>query len=33
MEPHLPQFPTLRVALSEGGIGWLPYFLERVDHL
>ena len=25
------RFPGLRVALSEGGIGWIPYFLERVD--
>ena len=21
------------MALSEGGIGWLPYFLERVDYI
>lgn len=27
------KFPTLKVALSEGGIGWLPYFLERVDYI
>jgi predicted TIM-barrel fold metal-dependent hydrolase len=27
----LKQFPDLRVALSEGGTGWIPYFLERVD--
>jgi len=26
------QFPDITVALSEGGIGWIPYFLERVDH-
>ncbi|MFA7602942.1 MAG: amidohydrolase family protein [Novosphingobium sp.] len=25
------QFKDLRIILSEGGIGWLPYFLERVD--
>ncbi|WP_334143367.1 amidohydrolase family protein [Rhabdothermincola sp.] len=25
------RFPQLRVALSEGGIGWIPYFLERID--
>ncbi|KAF5991593.1 MULTISPECIES: amidohydrolase family protein [Streptomyces] len=24
-------FPDLRIALSEGGTGWIPYFLERVD--
>ena len=33
VSPHLPQVPHLRVALSEGGIGWLPYFLERVDYI
>jgi predicted TIM-barrel fold metal-dependent hydrolase len=22
----------VKVALSEGGIGWIPYFLERMDH-
>jgi hypothetical protein len=31
--PVFAKFPTLRVALSEGGIGWLPYFLERVDYI
>ncbi len=25
------QYPTLRVALSEGGTGWIPYFLDRLD--
>ena len=24
------KFPDLEVALSEGGIGWIPYFLERM---
>ena len=27
------EFPGLQVALSEGGIGWIPYFLERVDYV
>ena len=27
----LKNFPDLRVALSEGGTGWIPYFLDRVD--
>ncbi len=30
--PVLRKFDKLRVALSEGGIGWVPYFLERVDY-
>jgi predicted TIM-barrel fold metal-dependent hydrolase len=25
------RFPELKVAYSEGQIGWLPYLLERVD--
>ena len=29
--PVLRKFPDLRVALSEGGIGWIPYLLERLD--
>ena len=24
-------YPDLKVALSEGGTGWIPYFLERAD--
>ncbi len=31
--PVLRKFPKLTVALSEGGIGWIPYFLERVDYV
>jgi predicted TIM-barrel fold metal-dependent hydrolase len=30
--PVLRKFPELKIALSEGGIGWIPYFLERVDY-
>lgn len=26
------KFPALKVALSEGGIGWMPYILERADY-
>jgi predicted TIM-barrel fold metal-dependent hydrolase len=29
----LREFPTIKFALSEGGIGWIPYFLERVDYV
>ena len=28
----LRKYPTLKFALSEGGIGWVPYFLERADY-
>src|SRR5579875_78216 len=27
----LRRFPDLRFALSEGGIGWVPFFLDRLD--
>ena len=30
--PVFRKFPDVTVALSEGGIGWIPYFLERLDH-
>lgn len=29
--PMWKKHPNLRMALSEGGIGWIPYFLERAD--
>lgn len=28
----LHDYPSLRIALSEGGIGWVPYFMERADY-
>jgi tryptophan-rich sensory protein len=31
--PVFRTFPRLRVALSEGGTGWVPYFLERIDYV
>ena len=27
----IKEYPSLKIALSEGGTGWIPYFLERVD--
>lgn len=27
------KFPNTKVALSEGGIGWMPYMLERCDYV
>jgi predicted TIM-barrel fold metal-dependent hydrolase len=27
----IKEYPDLKVALSEGGTGWIPYFLERAD--
>ena len=27
------KFPDLKIALSEGGIGWIPYFLDRIDFI
>ncbi|MGE9809454.1 amidohydrolase family protein [Janibacter sp. G1551] len=31
--PVFHKFPKLRMALSEGGIGWLPYVLERMEYV
>ncbi len=28
----LRTFPTIKFALTEGGIGWIPYFLDRIDY-
>ncbi|GAA2731243.1 amidohydrolase family protein [Actinocorallia aurantiaca] len=27
----IKKFPNIRFALSEGGTGWIPYFLDRID--
>ena len=27
------QFPNLKIALSEGEVGWMPYFLERAEQV
>lgn len=29
--PVLHRHPRLKIGLSEGGIGWIPYLMERVD--
>lgn len=30
--PVFHNFPRLKVMLAEGGIGWVPYLLERIDN-
>jgi predicted TIM-barrel fold metal-dependent hydrolase len=29
----LRKYRNLKIALSEGGTGWVPYFLERIDYV
>jgi predicted TIM-barrel fold metal-dependent hydrolase len=29
--PSLRNYPELRIAWSEGGIGWIPFYLDRCD--
>ena len=29
----LRRFPSLKIALSEGGVGWVPYVLDRADYV
>ena len=29
--PAFRKFPDLKVAFSEGGIGWIPFYLDRCD--
>ena len=31
--PIFHAFPKLKVVLSEGGIGWMPYVVERADYI
>jgi len=31
--PVFYKHPDLKVALSEGGIGWMPYLLDRMDYV
>jgi predicted TIM-barrel fold metal-dependent hydrolase len=31
--PTFHNFPNLKVSLAEGGIGWIPYQLERIDYV
>jgi len=31
--PIFQNFPELKISLTEGGIGWIPYFLERADYV
>lgn len=30
--PVMKKFPNITIALSEGGVGWIPYALERMDY-
>jgi predicted TIM-barrel fold metal-dependent hydrolase len=30
---YFERFPRLKIALSEGNIGWIPYFLERAEQV
>jgi predicted TIM-barrel fold metal-dependent hydrolase len=30
---HFQRYPTLKLCLSEGGIGWIPLYLERVERV
>jgi predicted TIM-barrel fold metal-dependent hydrolase len=33
LSPMFHEHPRLKVALSEGGIGWMPWMLERIDYV
>lgn len=30
---NFDKYPSLKIALSEGSIGWMPYFLERAEQV
>jgi predicted TIM-barrel fold metal-dependent hydrolase len=30
--PVFQKFKNVKIALAEGGVGWIPYFLERIDY-
>jgi len=30
---QLERFPNLKICLSEGGIGWMPYIMERAEYV
>jgi len=31
--PYMRRFPGVKVALAEASIGWIPHWLERLDHV
>jgi predicted TIM-barrel fold metal-dependent hydrolase len=31
--PVFREFPAVKIALSEGGIGWIPFYLERAEQV
>jgi len=31
--PYMRKFPDVKVALAEASIGWIPHWLERLDHV
>jgi predicted TIM-barrel fold metal-dependent hydrolase len=31
--PYMRKFPDVKIALAEAGIGWIPNWLERLDHV
>ncbi|MDP2289233.1 MAG: amidohydrolase family protein [Actinomycetota bacterium] len=33
LSPVFHKFPGVKMALSEGGVGWMPYMLERIDYV